>query len=166
MGSRKRAQEEVVGGEIACRPRRGSAHLGGLQGRLNDARDTDRDPLLQLEYFFERAVETVGPQMRAGGRVDQLTGDAYPAAGFAHRAFEHRTDAQLAADLLHVDGLAFVGEARIAGDDEEPAYAAERRHDLLAHAVDKIFLLGIPAYIAKRQERDPRLVGKRQRRWL
>src|SRR5271167_452175 len=29
-------------------------------------------------------------------------------------------------DLLHIDGLTFIGEARIAGDDEEPADAGER----------------------------------------
>ena len=65
--------------------------------------------------------------MRAGCRVDQLRGDAHPAAGLAHRAFEDIADAELAADLLHVDGLALVGKARIAGDDEEPADAARAR---------------------------------------
>ena len=40
----------------------------------------------------------------AGRRVDQLAGDAHPAAGLAHAAFEHVAHAQFAADLLHVDG--------------------------------------------------------------
>ena len=35
---RKRAQIEIVGGEIGRRPRGGAAHLGGLQCRLDDAR--------------------------------------------------------------------------------------------------------------------------------
>jgi hypothetical protein len=37
--------------------------------------------------------------------------------------------------LLHVDRLALIGEARIAGDDEEPADAAERGDDLLDQTV-------------------------------
>jgi hypothetical protein len=83
--------------------------------------------------------------MGAGRRVDQLPGDAHPAARLAHRAFEHIAHAELAADLLHVDGLALVGKTRIAGDDEEPADARERRNDIIDHAVGEIFLLRIAA---------------------
>jgi hypothetical protein len=36
----------------------------------------------------------------------------------AHAAFEHVPNAQLATDLVHVNGTALVGEAGIAGDDE------------------------------------------------
>jgi len=64
--------------------------------------------------------------MRRAQRVNQLGGDPHATAGFAHRTLEHIADAELAPDLLHVDRLALVGEARIAGDDEEPADAAER----------------------------------------
>ena len=65
---RKRAQVEIVGGEVGRRPRGGAAHLGGLQCRLDDAGDADRDLVLKLEDVFERAVEAVGPEMRAGQR--------------------------------------------------------------------------------------------------
>jgi hypothetical protein len=84
---RKRAQIEVVGAEVGGRPRGGSAHLGGLQCWLDDAGDADRDLVLKVEDIFERAVEAVGPQMSAGGRVDQLPGDSHALPGFAHRAF-------------------------------------------------------------------------------
>src|SRR5262249_39768632 len=94
---------------------------------------------------------------------DQLSGDAYTTAGFAHRAFEHIADAQFAADLLHIDGLAFVREARVAGDNEEPADAGECGDDLLDHAVGEILLLRISAQIGKGQYRDRRLVRQRQR---
>jgi len=76
--------------------------------------------VLQFEDVVERAVEAVGPDMRAARRVDQLGGDAHPVGGFAHRAFEHIAHAQLARHLLHIDGLAFVGKTRIAGDHEQP----------------------------------------------
>ena len=38
------------------------------------------DLVLQFEDVVERAVEAVGPEVRAGGGVDQLAGDAHPAA--------------------------------------------------------------------------------------
>ena len=63
---RERAQVEIVGAEVGRRPRGGAAHLGGLQCRLDDAGDADRDLVLKLEHVFERAVEAVGPEMRAG----------------------------------------------------------------------------------------------------
>src|ERR1700720_637921 len=100
--------------------------------------------------------------MRTGGRVDQLRGDAHPIAVFANRAFEHVAHAELAPDLLHVDRLALVGEARIAGDDEEPADAGERRDDLLDHAVGEVLLLRAAAHIGERQHRDRWLIGERE----
>jgi hypothetical protein len=116
--------------------------------------------VLELEDVFQRAVKTVGPKMRAGGRVDQLPGNADPIAALAHRAFEHIAHAEIAPDLLHIDGLALVREARIAGDDEQPADAGERGDDLLHHAVDEIFLLRIAAHIGEGQHRDRRFVGE------
>jgi hypothetical protein len=83
------AQVEVVGGEIVCRAADRAGGLGGLQGRLDGPGDADRDLVLKLEDIFERAVEPIGPEVRAGRGVDQLPGDPHPLAGFAHRAFEH-----------------------------------------------------------------------------
>src|SRR5882672_9703893 len=100
--------------------------------------------------------------MRPGHGVDQLPGDAHAVAALAHRAFEHIADAKLMPDLLHIDRLPFVREARIAGDDEEPADAGERGDDFLDHAVDEIFLLRVAAHIGERQYRDRWLVGERQ----
>ena len=59
--------------------------------------------------------------------VDQLAGDAHAVAGLAHAAFEHVAHAKLAADLPDVERLALVGEARIAGDDEQRLEARQRR---------------------------------------
>ena len=69
---RKRAQVEIVGGEVGRRPRGGAAHLGSLQCRLDHPGDADRDLVLKLEHVFQRAVEAVGPEMRAGLGIDQL----------------------------------------------------------------------------------------------
>src|SRR4029077_20736453 len=99
---------------------RGLDHPGNGRGHL----------VLEVENISERTVKAVGPQMRAGNRVDQLPGDPDPVPCFAHRAFEDIADSKLAADPLYIDGLPFVGEARFPGDDEEPADAAERGDDL------------------------------------
>ena len=68
-------------------------------------------------------------------------------AGFAHRAFEDITDIQFAANLFHINGLALVHKARIAGEDEEAADARERGDDLLDHAVGEILLLRVALII-------------------
>ena len=102
--------------------------------------------------------------MRAGLRLDQLRRDAHPVARFAHAAFEHVAHSQFAGDLPHVDGSAFVGGARVAGDNEQPADARERGDDLLDHAVGEIFLLRIAAQILKRQYRNRGFVRQWHRR--
>ena len=109
---------------------------------------------MKLEHVFDQAIEAVGPQMRAGFGVDQLRGDAHAVAALAHRTFEDIAHSEFAAHLLHVDGAALVGEARIAGDHEEPADAGERRDDLLDHAVGEVFLLRVAAHIGEGQYCD------------
>src|SRR6516162_7632140 len=100
--------------------------------------------------------------MGAAGCIDQLRSDPHATARLAHRTFQYIAHAQFAADLLHVDGLALVGKARIPGDDKEPADAGERGDDFLDHAVGEILLLGVAGHVLERQNRYRRLVGQRQ----
>ena len=82
---REGAQVEVVGGQIMGRSGGRAADLGGLQRRFDDADNAYRHLVLKLEHVFERAVEPVGPKMRAGEGIDQLRGDAHPVPALAHR---------------------------------------------------------------------------------
>src|SRR6516164_4792716 len=132
-GARQGTQIEIVGSKVARRPICRTADLSGLKGRFDDARYADCYFVLQFEDVFERTVEVVGPEMRAGYGVDQLSGDANPLTRSANASFQNISDTEFPSDLLHVDGLTFVSEARIAGDHEEPADAGERRDDLLDH---------------------------------
>ena len=50
---RKRAQIEIVGGEIGRRARGGAAHLSRLQCRLDHPGDAERHLVLQIEYIFQ-----------------------------------------------------------------------------------------------------------------
>src|SRR5262245_61096694 len=88
--------------------------LGRPELRFDRADNAARHPVLQLEDIVQCAVEAIGPDVRAGGRVDQLAGDAHAVAGFAHAAFEHIAHAKFPRHLLYVDGAALVGETRIA----------------------------------------------------
>ena len=75
---RQRPQIEIVGvkafGPLALR----ALDLGAAKVRLDDSDDGRRDPVLQIEHVFERAVELVGPDMRAGLGLDQLRRDPQP----------------------------------------------------------------------------------------
>src|SRR5438477_11892491 len=129
--SSKRAQIEIVRSEVMRRTGSRTADFSGLQRRLDHAGDVDRHLILKIENVFQGAVETIGPEMGAGLGLDQLRGDARPVPTLAHRALQHIADTELASHLLHPDRSSLVSGARIAGDDEQPADAAERGDDLL-----------------------------------
>ena len=73
---RPRAEIEVESGQIGGRARSGAADFRFLQRRFDHAGHAERDFVLQFEHVLHRAVESVGPEMRAGHRVDQLASDA------------------------------------------------------------------------------------------
>src|ERR1051326_3395719 len=108
---RIRSQVEIVRGQIGGRTIGRASSLGGLQCRFDNAGNAGSHFVLKIEHVFERAVEPVSPEMRAGIIVNQLAGDAHAITRLAHRAFEHVSYAQFAPDPLYVDRLALVGEA-------------------------------------------------------
>ena len=138
---RKRAQIEIVGVETVRPLALGALDLGVQQARLDRADDAQGDLVLQFEDVVERAIIALGPDMRAARRRDQLRGDPHAVAGLAQAAFEDIAHAELAADLLQVDGPALVSEGRVAGDDMEPLKPRQAGDDVLDDAVDEIFLL-------------------------
>ena len=165
----RHAAQIVVVGVQAFGLALGTLDFGTFQRRHDRADHTLGDLVLQLEDVVERAFETVGPQMRAGGRVDELPGDANAVRGLADAAFQHVAHAELAADLLHVDGAALVGEAGVARDHEQPADARKRGDDVLDYAVCEVFLLWVAAPVLKWQDRNGRAVGQdqcRRRRFI
>src|ERR1700681_200874 len=81
----------------------------------------------------------------------QLAGNANATTRFPDAAFQHIAYAEFASDLIDIDSLAFVGEARIAGDHEQRLEARQRRDDVLDHAVGEILLLRIAGHVLERQ---------------
>jgi hypothetical protein len=67
------------------------------------------------------------------------------------------------ADLLDIDGLAFVGKGGVSRDDEKRFGSRQSGNNVLDHAVGKIFLFRIDAHVVERQHRDGGLVGERER---
>jgi hypothetical protein len=159
--ARHRAQEVVIGVE-ACWLALGALDFGLLQLRRDRADDGRGDPILQLENVLDLAVEAIGRNVRAGRCIDELRRDAHTVGRFAHAAFKNIAHAELAPDLLYVHCAALVGEARIAGDDEQPAHARERADNVFHHPVGEIVLRRIAAHVLKRQDSDRWLVGGEQ----
>src|SRR5262249_13012009 len=118
-----RPQITIVGVEALGRLAADALDLRALELRRDGADHALGHLVLELENILERPVEPIRPDVRSGSRIDELRGDAYPVRRLAHAAFEHIADAELATDLLHVHGMTFVGEARVAGDHEQVAKA-------------------------------------------
>src|SRR5262249_1742892 len=89
------AEIEVVGAEILGALPPGALDLGAANARLDDPDDRRGDLVLEVEDVFHDAVVSVGPDMLAGLRIDELTGDAHAIAALAHAAFEDVADAEL-----------------------------------------------------------------------
>ena len=133
---------------------------------LDRADDAIGNLVLHGKGIGEVAVVALAPQMGAGRRLDELRGDAHAVTRLAHASLEHIADAQIAPDLLDVDGLALVDEARVARDHEQPAPFRQCRDDVFADTVGEVLLFGIAAHVGERQDGDRRLVRQRRRdRW-
>ena len=98
--------------------------------------------LLQFEDILETAIESVGPQLGTAASVDKLRGNAHAIHSRANAALKQVADAELMTNLFYVYGASLECEARIAGDDEQPAYACECRRDVLHDTVGKVAARG------------------------
>src|SRR5262245_41037293 len=85
--------------------------------------------------------------MRPRRGVNELPADAHSASRFADATFEDITHPQFTADLLHVHGSPLVGEAGIAGDDEQLTETRQSRNDFFDHAIGKVLLLTVATQV-------------------
>src|SRR5882672_11506088 len=74
--------------------------FGFQQFRPNGGNDIHRYFVLERKNVAEIALKSICPNMRAGARVDQLTGDAHPSSDLADTALQNVTDTKFAADML------------------------------------------------------------------
>ena len=113
----------------------GLVHMSG-----EDRDDRAGNLILDCKDIFELSIVSFGPTVGAGRGIDELRRDADAIAGAADAAFEDVTDAKLATDLPDVRRLAFVLEARVAGDDEQLGEARQLGDDVFGDAVAEVVL--------------------------
>jgi hypothetical protein len=142
---------EVLG---AALPR--ALGLGTIEVAHEGRRDGGADLVLEGEQVRDLAIIGLGPDVLAGGCVDQLRRDADAIAGAAHAAFHHVTSAELGAHPLQVAVAAAVLEARVARDHREGAPGGEPRDQIFGEAVGEEGLLGVGREVVERQHRDRR----------
>src|SRR5258708_30731636 len=97
--------------------------------------------------------------MCPSGGIDELSRDAHPVSRFANAAFQYVAHPKLATDLLHIDGAPLVGEARVAGDDEQRLEMRQRRDDVLGYPISKVVLFRITAHVGEWQNSNGGFVG-------
>src|SRR5205085_4596303 len=134
--------------------------LGRIKLRLDRRDHALGDLVLYREDVREIPIVTLSPEVISRLGFHQLRGYAEPASALPDGTFKDVADTEFTANLLHIDGSAFVRERRVPGDDEEPSNARQCRDDFLDHAVCEIFLLGITAHILERQYGNRWLVGE------
>src|SRR3546814_12443252 len=66
--------------------------LGTFELRRDRADDACGHLILQVEDIVEGAFESLGPDMGAGRRIDELSGDTYALFRFAQAALQHRSE--------------------------------------------------------------------------
>ena len=120
-------------------------HFGG---------ENQGDIVLDGEDVIESAVIALRPDMRAAGGIDQLRGDANAVSALADAAFQDISHAELLGRLPHVDRLALVDEAGIAGDDPQPRQLRQGRDNVLDQPVGKEILLLVAGHVGEGQHRD------------
>ena len=118
------------------------------------AHDTLRQLLLDRKDILENPVVAVRPEMVSGDRIDQLTGHANPVGDLADAAFQHVANTEVRRHRAHIDGLALVGEAAIAGNHEQLVEVRQLGDDVLGDAVGEVLLVGIAAHVLERQYGD------------
>ena len=109
--------------------------------KIERSRETSDDLTLRLRDIAAIGVEPVGLSMGAALRLDQLSIDLNPVAQPPYTAFEDIVDAELAADLPHVNGFALVGEGSGAGDYKATGNPREVTSQVIGDPVSEIFLV-------------------------
>lgn len=152
-------QNQIVGGDARGRLAPGDLAAGVFQPAGKGCDDCPHDLVLQRKDVFEFAVVALGPEIVAARGVEKLDGRSYPAAHLAHASLRHVADTELAADPFDLGRLALVGEAGMAGDDEQRPESRQLGDDVPCDPIRKIVLPGITAQVGERKHRKRRPVG-------
>ena len=101
------------------------------------------DPVLYFEDGRKGLVVTIRPFLRTAVRIHQLCSDAYTVAVSLHAALQHRTGAELTADVAEVFVALAEAEARRLRDHAHAVDASERIHDLLGNPIAEVLVIRV-----------------------
>ena len=106
-------------------------------------REASGDLALGFAKVTTIRFEPVRPHMCAGFTIDQLHIGLNLITHPPHASFEDIANAEVAGDLLGVDGFALVSECCVASDHQTVGNLREIGGQIVGDAVDKIFLFRI-----------------------
>src|SRR6516162_762325 len=121
---------------------------------IEGPREAAGDLVLSFREVGAIGIEAVRPKMCTAFGVDQLDVYAYLVTGSPYAALEHVTDAELAANLFHVDRFAPVRKCSIPSDHEAAGNLREIGRQIISNPVCEILLLRIIRKVCKRQDDD------------
>src|SRR5262245_43179317 len=124
-----------------------------------DGHNRPSDLILNRKNVLQFTVVALRPEVGATDCIDELARYADAIAASANTSFQHVAHAQLAADKPDVGRLAFVLEARVAGDDEEFREPRQLRDDVFRDAVAEVVLTRVAAEVGEGEDGDRRFVG-------
>ena len=85
--------------------------LGSADRRLDPHNNLLRDLVLDGKDIDQVAIKTLRPQMMAGGRINELSGDADPIPCSSHAVFDQVASTQFFGDTANRQVRTLVGEA-------------------------------------------------------
>src|SRR6516164_3519920 len=118
-------------GPLACRP----FDLSSAHTWLDRTYDVRCDLVLKIKDIIHGAIVPFGPDVCAGGCIDELSGNAYARARLPHAALEDIANVESFCDLAHINVLTLELEGRCPRSNKEPAQPRQSRDELLNNTV-------------------------------
>ena len=113
----------------------------------------DAEVVLETRQRALIHVHLLGPQMRAGARVDELRVDA-DRASHPYAPLEHIPYTQLAANLPGIHGLALECERSVPGNDKASGKSRQITGQVFSDAIGKVVLARIATQVTEGQHDD------------
>ena len=111
----------------------------GDQLKVKSPREAAGNLVLGLTETSASNIEPVGPQVRASLCIDQLHVDLNFVASAPQAAFDDISNAEITAELFHVDGFILLGKRGAPGDDKAPRNPRQISGEIVGNAVCEIF---------------------------
>ena len=112
---------EIEAHRIGARGLLRASRLGGDKLGVQLVRQARDDFVLHVEEIGHRLIETLGSEMGAALRVNELDAHAHAVPAALNAALQNIADVQLATGLLQIDGFVLVRKSRVAPDHERAA---------------------------------------------